>query len=223
MGLVLEPGEVRGWITGMRTRMEEDDEIYQAALRTIQDFSSQEDLHGEAWDKLKNQLLVYHQLTIHGMTVAREEVENDLIALEREIGDEYLNEDELREDIRRLKEECHRYERVIESYERLGIILGGLLFYAIIQLNKNKLANAKRMIKELEKKLETLENIECVTSKLFIQSLDIYDGVRNAINDMEVSISGEGKMSNGTGSHYLGIYGRESMVRLTIRRGYYRM
>lgn len=197
MGLVLEPGEVRGWVQDIQGKLQNTDKSYQDALRVIEDFANQDELAGESWEKLKNRLLTYHQLAIYGMTIAKEEIESDLAVLEREIGSEYLNEDELRDNIRRLKEECRRYEQTIEKWERIGLILGGLLFYGIIGYNKNLLANAQQQIKALEKKLELLEDIDCATSKLFTQTLTIYAAVRNAIKDMEVTINGEGKLSSG--------------------------
>lgn len=144
MGYIINPAEVRNWIREVRTLLGEWEEKYQAALATIMEFSGNEELVGNSYNKMKEQLGVYHQLAVHGAEQAKESIEDDLAILESTIGTKYLDEDMLLEQIRELEAECRGYEDAIEwltALSRIHIIgLIGFFLKPIIEMNRRLLA-----------------------------------------------------------------------------------
>lgn len=166
------------------------------------EFSGNEELVGNSYNKMKEQLGVHHQLAVHGAEQAKESIEGDLSILEGTIGTEYLDEDMLLEQIRELEAECRGYEDTIEWLTALcrSSVIGliGYFLVPLIEMNRRLLARTEEEIRKLKEKVELIYDIDDWTAGLFLSASDWYGAVYNAMNDLQVRITEVGTISGGS-------------------------
>ena len=199
MGYVIDPNEVRNWMWKMRMQLDKCDMRYQAALTLIMEFAENEELVGYTYNTMKDQMGVCYQLAVHGAEQAREATKKDLDILAGIIGAEVLDEDVLRDQIDRLKEECRRYEDKIEELKALSRM--PFISYFLeesIRQNRSLLNQTKEIIRQLEEKIRKIYEIDARTAGLFVSASGWYAAIRQILNDLQVSITGTGTMSSGS-------------------------
>ena len=194
MGLILKPSEIKSSAGQMRSRIESTRESYHGALQVVQNFSQNETLQSKAWDTVKSKIVEAHQSIVQGTLVAHEMIEQDLIILESNVGEEELDEDALVIQIQRLTQECLKYEEMIK---RLLIMQGSYIFGVLPAVTKmicqyQLLLDMTKVILELmKKKLQTLYEKSNTTEALLQAVIPLLEAIQGAIKDAEMYITGK--------------------------------
>lgn len=200
MGLILAPMEIKVNILFLRSYLEVVAERYKNVQEKVREYYDDDELDAEAWKESKNKMEICYLLIAEGMTFAQESIADDIATLLGCIGDEYLDEDELDAQIKKLQEKCQCYEEIIAAWQAIspdfpeaGFSAGGL-----VEHYRNMIENLKEQIAILEGKKDFLIEINDSTASLFVSAVDLLTAVQNAIKDSGVNING-GEFSDAPG------------------------
>lgn len=191
MGLVLMPSEIKTNMKMLQSYLESETERYQNVREKVYEYSVNEELTTESYQKSKELMDVCYQLIADGMNAVGESIRGDIDTIRGRIGDEYLNEDLLIMQIERLRAQCEQYEakiRSLESKKFLLVAVGVTGFHGIIAHYKEMIENLKEQIAVLQKKLEFLENVEESTANLFQSAIGLLAALQNVIADGGVNV-----------------------------------
>lgn len=185
MGLKLNPAILKNQAQSIIDNLKEDNQSLLHVLDTIEQFTGNTDLKSDAWDNMKAQLS-NHEAVIQGLICANDMVIQNSMTLCGSIGNEKLDEDELKDQIERLETANNNLsgikaslESCIKSTASIGSDVSGLYnaianYNLIIQLNDKK-------IKDLEEKIQKLYQIETQTNSLYSDAESLYSSTESGI------------------------------------------
>lgn len=191
MGLKLNPAILKDQAQSIIDNLKEDNQSLLHVLDTIEQFTGNTDLKSVAWDNMKAQLS-NHEAVIQGLLCANEMVIQNSVTLCGSIGDEKLDEDELKDQIEHLEIANNNLsgiktslESCIKSTASIGGDISGLYnavanYNLIIQLNDRK-------IEDLEEKIQKLYQIETQTNSLYSDTESLYSSVESGITAIKKS------------------------------------
>lgn len=191
MGLKLNPAILKDQAQSIIDNLKEDNQSLLHVLDTIEQFTGNTDLKSVAWDNMKAQLS-NHEAVIQGLLCANEMVIQNSVTLCGSIGDEKLDEDELKDQIEHLEIANNNLsgiktslESCIKSTASIGGDVSGLYnavanYNLIIQLNDRK-------IEDLEEKIQKLYQIETQTNSLYSDAESLYSSVESGITAINKS------------------------------------
>lgn len=147
-------------------------------------------MDGASWKGLKSQLGA-HRSVLQGLICANEEVISDSELLANAVGSEDLDEDKIRQEIEKLKNQNASYQSTISAYGAAKRSLssnsvGGntnvntsRLQYYTQQINSysNLITGNNQAIQELNNKLQKIEEIEATSQSLYKGSETLYSSV----------------------------------------------
>lgn len=191
MGLKLNPAILKDQAQSIIDNLKEDNQSLLHVLDTIEQFTGNTDLKSVAWDNMKAQLS-NHEAVIQGLLCANEMVIQNSVTLCGSIGDEKLDEDELKDQIEHLEIANNNLsgiktslESCIKSTASIGGDVSGLYnavanYNFIIQLNDRK-------IEDLEEKIQKLYQIETQTNSLYSDTESLCSSVESGITAIKKS------------------------------------
>lgn len=191
MGLKLNPAILKDQAQSIIDNLKGDNQSLLHVLDTIEQFTGNTDLKSVAWDNMKAQLN-NHEAVIQGLLCANEMVIQNSVTLCGSIGDEKLDEDELKDQIEHLEIANNNLsgikislESCIKSTASIGGDVSGLYnavanYNLIIQLNDRK-------IEDLEEKIQKLYQIETQTNSLYSDAEALYSSVESGITAIKKS------------------------------------
>ncbi|MGC6767675.1 DUF3114 domain-containing protein [Enterococcus sp. LJL51] len=204
MGLLVKPSEVKRQTTSMITALQKDADSIDQVLPSIEEFSGNPALGGGAWEGMKAQLSG-HCAVIQGLILAMESMMSDSESLAGAVGDEELDEDKLQKEIEKLEKNNASYSTSIASYQQkirnlsyqsigMGTLNEGLKNYYSQQISSTKklIDLNKEAIEKLQKKLETLYEMESATSGLYGEAMSLYDLSQQGMTALGNSWTGSG-------------------------------
>lgn len=195
MGLILVPSEVKQKTGILKSSVSDLMESYRKALQAVLSFSNSEELKTETYEEMKTKVLEYHQLIAQGMIAVADCILEDAAVLEGSVGSEELDEDLLKENIRKLQNDQQTIRDQINSYQkkRSNPFLSGS------QRIKSKIAELVAELEVIEEELQmlnlkllTLHHISRRTETLFTSVFSTLAAVNAAICDAGVEITGTG-------------------------------
>ena len=201
MYLILIPSEVEQKADILKNSLVDIIENYKKALQVIQNFSDSEELNTETYDKLKLQVLDYHQPIVQGMIAAEDSILEAAESLKQSVGSEELNERLLKDARDKLKSEQKNIRRQISEYQKLqsnwfvnfyGSAMSITISVEITRLQE-ELEKMQQVLEVIQKKLDTLIEINGSTAGLFDDVINIFSAIEAAINDAGVEITGVGE------------------------------
>lgn len=195
MGLILVPSEVKQKTGILKSSVSDLMESYRKALQAVLSFSNSEELKTETYEEMKTKVLEYHQLIAQGMIAVADCILEDAAVLEGSVGSEELDEDLLKENIRKLQNDQQTIRDQISNYQkkRSNPFLSGS------QRIKSKIAELVAELEVIEEelrmlnlKLLTLHHISRRTETLFTSVFSTLAAVNAAICAAGVEITGTG-------------------------------
>lgn len=191
MGLKLNPAILKDQAQSIIDNLKEDNQGLLHALETIEQFTGNTDLKSVAWDNMKAQLS-NHEAVIQGLICANDMVIQNSVTLCGSIGNEKLDEDELKDQIELLETVNNNLfgikaslESCIKSTTSMGSDVSGL-YNAIADYN-NIIQSNNKEIKELEEKIQKLYQIETQTNSLYSDAESLYSSVESGITAIKKS------------------------------------
>lgn len=191
MGLKLNPAILKDQAQSIIDNLKEDNQGLLHALETIEQFTGNTDLKSVAWDNMKAQLS-NHEAVIQGLICANDMVIQNSVTLCGSIGNEKLDEDELKDQIELLETVNNNLfgikaslESCIKSTTSMGSDVSGL-YNAIADYN-NIIQSNNKEIKELEEKIQKLYQIETQTNSLYSDAESLYSFVESGITAIKKS------------------------------------
>lgn len=191
MGLKLNPAILKNQAQSIIDNLKEDNQGLFHVLEVIEQFTGNADLKSDAWDNMKAQLS-NHEAVIQGLICANDVVVQNSVTLCDSIGNEKLDEDELKDQIERLETANNSLsgikvslESCIKSTASIGSDVSGL-YNAIANYNNIIQLNSKK-IKNLEEKIQKLYQIETQTNSLYSDAESLYESVESGITAIKKS------------------------------------
>lgn len=192
MGLILAPDEIKTNMEVLRSYLNSTTECYQNVLERVYEYYDEEALDTESFRESKNQMEICYRLIAEGMISVQESITGDIDTLLGCIGDEYLDEDELKAQIEKLQVQCEQYEQKIAALRSVKSILLGIAgvagAHAMILYYQNMIENLKEEIAVLQEKLFFLHEAEDLTVNLFQLAMGSLRTVQNVIRDAGVNV-----------------------------------
>jgi len=191
MGLKLNPAILKDQAQSIIDNLKEDNQSLLYVLDTIEQFTGNTDLKSDAWDNMKVQLS-NHEAVIQGLLCANDMVIQNSVTLCDSIGNEKLDEDELKDQIEHLETANNHFSKIkaslescIKSTASVGSDVSGL-YNAIANYNNIIQLNSKK-IKDLEEKIQKLYQIETQTNSLYSDAESLYESVESGITAIKKS------------------------------------
>lgn len=188
MGLILAPDEIKTNMEVLRSYLNSMTECYQNVLERVYEYYDEEDIDTESFRESKNQMAICYRLIAEGMVSVQESVTGDIDTLLGCIGDEYLDEDELNEQIEKLQAQCEQYEQKIKNMQVMKFFLGVISVRGVIENYQKMIENWIEEIAILQEKLFFLREVEDSTVNLFQMAMGSLTTVQNAIRDAGVNV-----------------------------------
>lgn len=96
MGLKVDPGEIQKFTSDICSNAESLAESLEDSMIKIENFENEKELDGVSWNGTKEQL-ANHKYVIQGIIAASDMMREDAYTLASSVGNEVLDEDELKE------------------------------------------------------------------------------------------------------------------------------
>lgn len=145
-------------------------------------FENEKELDGVSWNGTKEQL-ANHKYVIQGIIAASDMMREDAYTLASSVGNEVLDEDELKEKLCTQKTIRIEAQKSVNNYRvKNGKSLadGTVTNYSgIISIYLSTISICESLIDGYENKLDKLEAIENRTSSLFLEATDLFNAVQN--------------------------------------------
>lgn len=192
MGLILAPDEIKTNMQVLRSYLNSMTECYQNVLGRVYEYNDEEALDTESFRESKNQMSICYRLIAEGMISVQESITGDIDTLLGCIGDEYLDEDELKAQIEKLQAQCEQYEQKIAALRSVKSMFLGIAGVAgahgMILYYQKMIENLKEEIAVLQEKLFFLHEAEDLTVNLFQLAMGSLRTVQNVIRDAGVNV-----------------------------------
>jgi len=188
MGLVLMPNEIKMNMSTLRIYLESATRRYQNVREKVYEYSVNEELTTESYQKSKELMDVCYQLIADGMNAVGESIRGDIDTIRGRIGDEYLNEDILKAQINMLRVQCEQYEAKIRSLQTKKSYASGSSVQGLIESYRAIIENLKEQIAVLQEKLNFLYEVRDSTANLFQSAIGLLAALRNVIADGGVNV-----------------------------------
>ena len=114
---IINPGEIKTQTSTMITSLQENNNTLLEIKRVIEDFTFEQELAGDAWEKGKQYMQEGHFSVIQGLVCANDALISAARQYASLVGDERLDEGSLNEKIDILEEQVRTYNRLIRDAE----------------------------------------------------------------------------------------------------------
>lgn len=182
MGLKVDPGEIQKFTSDICSNAESLAESLEDSMIKIENFENEKELDGVSWNGTKEQL-ANHKYVIQGIIAASDMMREDAYTLASSVGNEVLDEDELKEKLCTQKTIRIEAQKSVNNYRvKNGKSLadGTVTNYSgIISIYLSTISICESLIDGYENKLDKLEAIENRTSSLFLEATDLFNAVQN--------------------------------------------
>lgn len=203
MGLILAPQELKVQIDSLRSYINDNMVCYTNAKESVQQYVSDEQLIAESWKASKEKMNICYAAIIAGASAALDSINSDLNILESSIGNEYLNENLIINQIKSYEEQCKTFEGLIEEaksgqkdLEGSGCRSACGNAIGLITDCASSIAGLKLQIAVLQAKLDFLYSVNDTTANLFESAISMLSTVTAAISDGGCVIAGAEPTSN---------------------------